>query len=437
MSYIHELELLSCDPSEGGCSDMWKWAIYVALASPLPPSAASSTAFDREAIVKQILMRHVTYSPANPFAIPSIGGSGGAAGVSNVRALVAPASSFASVASKASLPSSLPILRAEDAGLFAISLSQDQSAAAGLAVARASAPSSSTVASAAAAATESFLLGRLQLPVSWLHACKAIRAHSNQDYSVACFHYLHAGDIAAAYGIWERHLRDIWILLVISRQEGGADAEPASSSPSSSSSSVSSLASSLLQLLQLFHAHSATLHGWNESGALLLSFLEMRRNFAANLAHFTYATASASTSAPGAAASLSDDHATRSANFRSLQKEMQGFLATLDRVHGSGSSGAASAAAAGVAHPQLALLAFSKMSGSILAHLHALQPLEEEMRAAAAAGAGDESALDATVDVSAGELVSSADRLAVLSDWKDQWLATQMQQFNAAAVESQ
>jgi hypothetical protein len=82
----------------------------------------------------------------------------------------------------------------------------------------------------------------------------------------------------------------------------------------------------------------------------------------------------------------------------------------------------------------LAALAFSRMSGAVRAQLHALQPLVDEMDAeearhlhAGAAAATADAATQQAVDLSAGELVSSADRLALLTDWKDRFL----QHYNA------
>lgn len=406
-SYIHQLELLSAE--EGDKSDLWKWAVYVALASPLPQG--TELRFDREGIVKAILMRHVSYERTNPFAVPAASPTG---------ALLNPAlallpgggvDSYAAAADKSKLPASLPILRADATGnFFSVSLSVDQSV------------SVATVRTAASA-TESFLIGRLQLPVAWLHECKAVRALAAHDYAVACFHQLHAGDITGAYGLWQERLRDPWVLAVINRAEQGADREP-------EVPGVAALDSTLVQLLRYFGAHAHVLHGWAHSGALVLSFLEFRASFADNVAHFTHSDGDL------------QDRAARIANFRQYRAELQRFLHTLDRLQGEGQAGSEAAAVAavgaGVAEPALAVLAFSKMSGSILAHLHALQPLVQELGAEESRyGAGEgaaqqavDAAVQEVVDVSAGELVSSADRLAVLTDWKDSWL----QQFNAGAV---
>lgn len=415
LNYIHQLELLSAE--EGAASDLWKWAVYVALASPLPQAQAQAAEFDREKIVKAILMRHVLYERTNPFALPAVSPS---SALLNPALALLPGGgvdSYAAAADKSKLPASLPILRADATGnFFSVSLSVDQSVSVSVATA--------TV-RAAASATESFLIGRLQLPVAWLHECKAVRALAAHDYAVACFHQLHAGDVTGAYGLWQERLRDPWILAVINRAEQGADREP-------EVPGVAALDSTLLQLLRYFNAHSHVLHGWSHSGALVLSYLEFRADFAKNVAHFTHSDGDL------------QDRAARIANFRQYRAELQNFLHTLDRLQGEGQAGAGSEAAAvaavgaGVAEPALAVLAFSKMSGSILAHLHALQPLVQELAAEESRyGAGQEAsqqAVDAAVqeavDVSAGELVSSADRLAVLTDWKDSWL----QQFNAGSV---
>jgi len=70
----------------------------------------------------------------------------------------------------------------------------------------------------------------------------------------------------------------------------------------------------------------------------------------------------------------------------------------------------------------------------VRAQLHALQQLVDEFDAADSAASpsqagGASSVTDAAsaasaqaVDLSAGELVSSADRLALLTDWKDRFL---------------
>lgn len=404
MSYIHELELLSADAeAQEGSSDLWKWAIYVALASPLPPLAAKM--FDREAIIKQILMRHISYSRAHPFALPS-------GGRSALVPLQSTGSSFASVASKASLPTSLPILRTDDQGFYSVSLNQDQSIGVS-ALSQRNPP---------ADPTESFLLNRLMIPAAWLHECKAVQAENAAEWSIACFHALHAGDIPSAYRLWEAQLRDIWLLSVINRQEQlGVGAE---------SSDVNSLSTALLGLLQVFFASGLALSGWSESGGLVMSFLEFRRDFASNLAHFTYQSTETGGAGGLAEATSLQGHAERIGHFRAHQQELRAFLATIDRMDGghskSGVTGVGVASCS--AHPHLAHLAWSKMSGAILAQLHALQQLEGEMTAAEAAvpaaqrSASSSSSARAAVDVSAGELVSSADRLAVLTNWKEQFL---------------
>lgn len=419
MSYIHELELLSADAeTQEGSSDLWKWAIYVALASPLPPLAAAM--FDREAIIKQILMRHITYSRTHPFALPA-GGRSSLVPVQNTPfSFQSAGSSFASVASKASLPTSLPILRADDQGFYSVSLNQDQSIGV-TALSQRNPP---------ADPTEAFLLNRLMIPAAWLHECKAIRAENAAEWSIACFHALHAGDIPSAYRLWESQLRDIWLLTVINRQEQlGVTAE---------SEDINSLSTALLGLLQVFLSSAPALAGWGESGGLVLSFLEFRRNFASNLAHFTYLSTASGGGVVGLGESTSlQGHAERIVHFRAYQSELREFLATMDRMAGGDNNGRVGVASRS-AHPHLAHLAWSKMSGAILAQLHAMQPLEEEMAAAEAAvpaaqrAASSSLSSRASVDVSAGELVSSADRLAVLSLWKDQFLA----QYTAPAVDA-
>ena len=403
MSYIHELELLSADAeTQEGSSDLWKWAIYVALASPLPPLVAAM--FDREAVIKQILMRHISYSRAQPFA----GGHSALVPPQNTPfSFHSAGSSFASVASKASLPTSLPLLRADEQGFYSVSLHQDQS----IGVSALSQPNP-------ADPTESFLLNRLMIPAEWLHECKAVRAENAGEWSIACFHAMHAGDIPSAYRLWESQLRDIWLLSVINRQEQvGVTAE---------SKDVNSLSKSLLALLRVFLESAPALVGWGESGGLVQSFLEYRCNFDDNLRHFISATGRAVVGLGSQAKGI--------ANFRAYQAELRAFLATLDRMAGSVVGASRSA------HPHLSQLAWSKMSGAILAQLHAMQPLEEEMAVAEAAvpeaqrAPASSLAGRAAVDVSAGELVSAADRLAVLTNWKDQFLA----QYTAptAALES-
>jgi hypothetical protein len=378
MNYVHQIELLST-PGD----DFWRWAIFVALAATFPSNEWS---FDRSQLVKEILSRHVTYDSEKPFDLPTANGSQG--GGNNG------ANAFA-VAQGGQLPKSLPLLQLDDhSNVFATTLlhsagaAEDQQEWFGAAQRR--------------PAVEEFLLQRCGIPVEWVCECKAVSAAYQQAYSSACFYYLHAQDWTAAYRIYHTHLQSLWVLAIINAAESSGSVLPtASSSP---------LESSLLSLLHLFSAHSSSLQAnWSTSGGgLVREWMEFRRNFGQNVQHFTHA---------GSEASSIADRDQRVNNFARHRAELRDFLRRVDALSASLDGRDTTSA--------VERLAWSKMSGSVLQQLHALQPLERDMLSRSPSASLSPSAIPAAaaaVEGSEGSLIASADRLAVVEDWKDEWL---------------
>ena len=371
MNYIHQIELLS---SHGG-DDFWKWSIYVALAATFPSSSSFSSvasSFDREHVIKSILMRHVTWDRQHPFALP-LESSSSTGALKNRR-----------------LPSSLPRMHIDDTNVFSLALVHTPTPEA----TQWNTPIRSTP-------IEEFLIQRCHIPSAWLCECKAIGAVYEREWSVACFYYLHAGEIGSAYDLFRTHLLPLWLLSVLNAIESGV---------------TTSLESSLFDLLQFFSHHATTLFGWaTGGGGLVLTFLDFRRHFEQNLRMFTYSEIVSTSN------SLKE-RSERFNSFRAYQANLQQFLQRLDEF---GQTHSASADEQVDSMREFEKLAWSKMSGTILQHLHALQPIESEL-ASTASGIeekGDTTAAIApSIDLRVGELVSAADRLAVLTDFKDSWL---------------
>ena len=393
MSYIHQLELFSAltPTATESDDDFWKWCIHVVLAAPFPKNGPNE--FNREEIIKTILLRHITFSKARPFQLANN-----------------PTNTFQLQPLDTPAPTSLPILKMDDSDLFSLSFIQDSS--------RLSDASDWTTV-AHESTVEKFLLNQCHIPASWLYECKAISAAYEHEYAVACFYYLHAGQITEAYRIFSTQLMSIWILAIINAAEHRATSE------SVSSASSTTLESSLFSLLQFFLPHSSTLFNWSTSGGgLVLSYLEFRRHFFTNLKHFTYADITSS-------ANSLKDRQQRLQHFKEYQQELQAFVQQVDRVAQTLNSTAPPLESS--IPLEVTRLAYSKMSGNILQHLHSLHPLESELQLEQPAVEEEFKQSDSTLtnaptttppikQLTMGECVSAADRLAVLNDWKENWL---------------
>ena len=365
----------NCSRRPAPGEDFWKWAVFVALAATFPEREWS---FDRPQLVKEILSRHITFDAGKPFDLPAANGGASANGFSAAD----------------QLPKSIPLLQLDEhSNVFSTTLihSTDSSQQAewfGSAASR-------------RPAVEEFLLQRCGIPMEWVCECKAVSAAYQQAYSSACFYYLHAADWTSAYRIYHTHLQSLWILAIINSAESSGSMLPAASSP---------LESSLLSLLHLFSAHSSSLQPqWSANGGgLVREWMEFRRNFGNNVQHFTYA---------GSEASSIADRDQRVNNFTRHRSELRDFLRRVDALSAS-LDGRDTASA-------VERLAWSKMSGSVLQQLHALQPLENEMQSRSLSSSQSPSivpAAAAAVEGSEGSLIASSDRLAAVEDWKEEWL---------------
>jgi len=477
MNYIHQLELLSVNDDEQDSSspfgtsiasshdDMWKWSVYIALASPLPhgSDAALSDAFDRESIVKHILMSHVDYSMDRPFELAgdSSNGTNNALSSSLLGGTFQPPSQLfsssptsANVASSApSLPTSLPILRVDDANFFHVAVEQEERYRESFSNQQATTTfkwgesSSLPSASSPLDPTTDFLLKQCHIPPSWLYECKAIRAELHHHYSIACFYHLHGGDIAQAYRIWWQQLMAPWMLAILNKQQAtqrssssGSEGQHASNSSSTDeAAAAATLFNSLLSLLQYFHfrAQHVALHGWSSGGSVVLHYLELVHSFETNLHHFTQRPSVDQATGSTVAAS---DRIERLANFRTYKKELHECLEELDVAGREVQSQEASLlSSVDAAQCHMKQLVIRKMSGNILTRIHALQPLEEEinseerlMRQARGErveqASMEEAKQGSLAIVAAGEFVSAADRLAIINDAKDAWLQSVLRQ---------